>query len=64
VGFLERSVVRLLGQWHRIAYTEDGRKFTAPPGDLKVLGGAVEILPGGRPMRWSPKSVPALFQRG
>jgi hypothetical protein len=68
--FLERSVIRLLGFWHRVAYVarqdDQGHKlqpYTMPPGDLVARAGALEIVGRGRPMIWSPTSRPALFSQ-
>jgi hypothetical protein len=63
-AFLERCVVRLLGYWHRVSYTEDAKvRETMPPGDLRIRDQHVEILAGGRPMDWTPRDVPALFAK-
>ncbi|WP_437735758.1 hypothetical protein [Sorangium sp. So ce1335] len=64
VAYLERSVVRLLGEWHRIVYSTDGdQRYTMPPGDLRVEDGHVQVVANGRPMTWSPRDVPALFKK-
>jgi hypothetical protein len=68
VAAVERCIVRLLGYWHRIFYTQSPNageleSHSMPPGDLRVRDGCVEILSGGRRMSWTPQYVPAIFRK-
>jgi hypothetical protein len=68
--YLERSVVRLLGAWHRLVYEphhdEAGhglRAFTMPPGDVQAHGGVLEVVGPGKRMTWSPAEPPSLWHK-
>ncbi len=64
IAFLDRSIARLLGCWHRIFdATGADQRYTMPPGDLRVQDGDIQVVAGGRPMAWVPRDVPALFKR-
>lgn len=62
--FVARTVVRLVGQWHRIHFsTAENRGYTMPPGELRIEHGSCQIGAGGRAMQWSPAERPTFFKK-